>query len=225
MAPKRGLPDPPRRGRFVGLGEPSRVEAKPKSKSKKKNQGEKKQRIEEQSSEVVIRQPPLPLQNENIEPPRVNNPLIGPGTVYHEFLKGRPLESFDGKSKQGEEVEVWLNNLDDYFSFIPLNEVQKAQSATFLLIGAARMWWDAEKKLNEWKKEDLTWEFMKGRIVDKYCSKQYFLGKLNDFLNVCQGGITVEAYQDKFLTLSKYGPKLSSEEIVSRFVQGLSEDI
>ena len=82
-----------------------------------------------------------------------------------------------------------------------------------------------EKKLNEWKKENLTWEFMKGRIINKYCSKQYFLGKLNDFLNVRQGGSTVEAYQDKFITLSKYGPKLSSEEIVTRFVQGLTEDI
>jgi len=101
----------------------------------------------------------------------VRNPLIGPGTVYHEFLKGRPLESFDGKSKQGEELEVWLNNLDNYFSFIPLNEIQKAQSMTFLLTGASRMWWDEEKKLNEWKKSSLTWELMKGRIVDKYCSK------------------------------------------------------
>ena len=61
MAPKRGVLDPPRRGRSVGLGEPSRIEAKLKSKSKKKNQGEKKQRVEEQSSEVVIRQPPHPL--------------------------------------------------------------------------------------------------------------------------------------------------------------------
>ena len=87
------------------------------------------------------------------------------------------------------------------------------------------MWWDVEKKLNEWKKEKLNWEFMKGRIIDKYCSKKYFLGKLNDFLNVHQGGSTVEAYQDKFLTLSKYGTKLSDEEIVSRFVQGLIEDI
>jgi hypothetical protein len=66
--------------------------------------------------------------------------LIGPGTMYHEFLKGRPFESFGGKSKQGEEVEVWLNNLDDYFSLIPLNEIQKAQFETFLLNGAARMW-------------------------------------------------------------------------------------
>jgi hypothetical protein len=113
MAPKRGVPNPPRRGRSAGGGEPSRSEPKPKHKSKKKSQGGKKQRIEEQSLEVEIREPQVPLPNDVVEPPRVSNTLIGPGTVYHEFLKGRPLESFDGKSKQGEEVEAWLNNLDD----------------------------------------------------------------------------------------------------------------
>ena len=92
-------------------------------KSKKKSQGGKKQRIDEQSPEVEIREPQVPLPNDAVEPPRVSNTLIGLGTVYHEFLKGRPLESFDGKRKQGEEVEVWLNNLDDYFSFVPLNEI------------------------------------------------------------------------------------------------------
>ena len=63
MTPKRGLPDPPHRGRSVGLGEASRIEAKPKTKSNKKSQGEKKRRVGEQSLEVKIRQPPFPLQN------------------------------------------------------------------------------------------------------------------------------------------------------------------
>jgi hypothetical protein len=66
---------------------------------------------------------------------------------------------------------------------------------------------------------------MKGRIIDKYHSKQYFLGKLNDFMNVHQGGSIIEAYQDKFLALSKYKTNISGEEIVSRFVQGVTKDI
>ena len=85
------------------------------------------------------------------------------------------------------------------------------------------MWWDVERKLNEWKKEDITWDFLKEKIIGKYCSRQYFLVKLNEFLNLWQGGSIVEAYQDKFITLSKYGPKLSEEEMISRFIQGLVE--
>ena len=66
---------------------------------------------------------------------------------------------------------------------------------------------------------------MKGMIINIHCSKQYFLGNLNEFLNVRQGESIVEAYQDKFLTLREYGPKLSGEEIVSRFIQGLIDKI
>jgi hypothetical protein len=113
MAPKRGIPNPPRRGRSVGGGEPSRNEPKPKHKNKKNSQGGKKRRIEEQSSEVEIRESQISLPSSVVEPPRISNPLIGPGMVYHEFLKGRTLESFDGKSKQGEELKLWLNNFDD----------------------------------------------------------------------------------------------------------------
>ena len=70
------------------MGEPSISEPKPKHKSKKKSQGGKKQRIEEQSPEFEIREPQVPLPNDVVEPPRVSDTLIGPGTVYHEFLKG-----------------------------------------------------------------------------------------------------------------------------------------
>ena len=221
MPPKRKSPNPPHRGRSVGGVTAPGSDPK----RKKKAQGPKKHRLEEESPEVEIEEAQVLHVPKEVRTHREVNPSIGPGSVYKEFLKGRPLESFDGRSKQGEEVEAWVNTLDDYFSFIPLNEFQKAQSVTFLLTGPAKMWWDAERKLNEWKKEDITWDFMKEKIIGKYCSRQYFLGKLNEFLNLRQGGSTIEVYQDKFLALSKYGPKLSEEEIISRFIQGLVEEI
>ena len=73
MAAKRGVPNPPHWGRSVGGGEPSRSEPKPKHKSNTKIQGGKKRRVEEQSPEVEIRQPQVPLQNDVVEPPRVSN--------------------------------------------------------------------------------------------------------------------------------------------------------
>jgi hypothetical protein len=180
MPPKRAKLNLPRRRRTVREVDAPRSEPK----SKKKAQGMKRHKVEDQSPEVEREEPQVVHVHEEVRSHREMNPSIGPGSVYKEFLKGRPLESFDGRNKQGEEVEAWVNTLDDYFSFIPLNEYQKAQSVTFLLRGPAKMWWDAERKLNEWKKEDITWDFLKEKIIGKYCSRQYFLEKLNAFLNL-----------------------------------------
>ena len=116
-------------GRSVGEFDAPRSEPK----SKKKAQGPKKHGVEKQSPEAEVEEPQVLHVHEEVRPHREMNPSIGPGFVYTKFLKGRPLESFDGRNKQGEEVEAWVNTLDDYFSFIPLNEYQKAQSVTFLL--------------------------------------------------------------------------------------------
>ena len=46
--------------------------------------------------------------------------------VFKEFLRKQPLETFDGKSRKGEEVEVWLAKLEEYFSYVALSELEKA---------------------------------------------------------------------------------------------------
>ena len=80
-------------------------------------------------------------------------------------------------------------------------------------------------KLHDWVRADITWSFMKEKIVEQYCSSQYFLSKMNDFLNLRQGGMAVEVYQGKFLELFGYGPKLDEGQLISRFVQGLSDEL
>ena len=71
----------------------------------------------------------------------------------------------------------------------------------------------SELKLHDWVRADITWKFMKEKIVEQYCSYQYFLSKMNDFLNLRQGGLSVDNYQGRFLELFGYGPKLGGRAI------------
>ena len=67
------------------------------------------------------------------------HPRSNMGFVFKEFLRKQPLETFDGKAHKGEVVEVWLAKLEEYFSYVTLSELEKAQAAQLLLTGPARL--------------------------------------------------------------------------------------
>jgi len=73
-------------------------------------------------------------------------------------------------------------------------------------------------KLHDWVRADITWEFMKDNIIEQYCPSSHFLLKMNDFLNLRWGGLSVDGYQGEFLELFGYGPKMEEGQLVSRFV-------
>ena len=77
------------------------------------------------------------------------NPQSNMTFVFKEFLRKQPLETFDGKARKGEDVEVWLAKLEEYFSYVTLSELEKAQVALLLLTGLARLWWEASMKLHD----------------------------------------------------------------------------
>jgi hypothetical protein len=91
--------------------------------------------------------------------------------VFRDFLRRQPLEMFDGKNKRGEDVEVWVSKLEEYFTYVPLLNLEKAQAASLLLSGPTKPWWEANIKLHNWRRAEIDWEFMRGRILDQYCSK------------------------------------------------------
>ena len=59
--------------------------------------------------------------------------------VFKEFLRKQPLETFDGRSKKGEDVEVWLAKLEEYFTYVPLSPMDKAQATLLLLTGPTKL--------------------------------------------------------------------------------------
>ena len=75
---------------------------------------------------------------------------------------------------------MWLAKLEEYFSYVPLFD----RAALLLLTSPTRLWWEASMKLHEWVKVEITWCFMKDKIVEQYCSSKYFLSKMNGFLNL-----------------------------------------
>ena len=154
--------------------------------------------------------------------PFPQNELSG---VFREILKRHPLELFDGKKKSGEEVEAWISQVDDYFRYTNLSDSEKAQAAILLFAGSAKLWWNSMKSSHHWEEEIITWSLVKTQLVEQYCPSEYYINRMNYFLNLRQNGNSLLDYHDRFQELLKYGPSMSEKQVVSRFSQGLDHDL
>lgn len=108
---------------------------------------------EQEGPELTLIEPLGAESSEDEGPRGVVNTTVTFNGVLWEYLKKKPLESFDGVEMQGEQVKACLCSLDEYFFYVPLDEFHKAQYASFLLSRPAKLWWAIEMRLNRWTRE------------------------------------------------------------------------
>ena len=63
-----------------------------------------------------------------------------------QVFKKAKVNEFDGLNKTGEDLEAWLEELEDYFAFKKFSEVGKAKIAILHLRKIAKLWWKAYMK-------------------------------------------------------------------------------
>ena len=73
----------------------------------------------------------------------------------------------------------------------------------------------------------MTWEIFKKDFLDWFFPREMRESKVEEFINLRQGGIHVLEYSFKFTKLSKYAPSLISNprDEMSRFLVGVSDDL
>ena len=71
----------------------------------------------------------------------------------------------------------------------------------------------------------MTWEIFKNDFLDRFFPREKTEAKVEEFINLCQGGMCALDYSLKFTKLSKYVPSLVSDlrDKMSRFVIGVSD--
>ncbi|OMO68118.1 Retrotransposon gag protein [Corchorus olitorius] len=100
----------------------------------------------------------------------------------------------------------------------------KLKVVTRFLEGRAETWWESVKARNT---TPLTWGDFLREFDDQYYTHFYQKEKQREFLNLVQGGMTVEGYEPKFKELISYVPSLirNEEDRCSYFEEGLNTAI
>ncbi|KAG2384108.1 uncharacterized protein HKW66_Vig0151290 [Vigna angularis] len=142
----------------------------------------------------------------------------------NDFLKHNPPK-FDGKATP-DRAESWIRGLEKIFRVMRCSEEEKLAYASFLLEDESEYWWDGMQQMMETNGEVITWNSFKTRFLEKYFPNSAKIERETEFLNLRQGGMTVQAYISRFEYLSRfYSQAMSEEWRCQRFEQGLRHEL
>src|SRR5688572_23777889 len=108
---------------------------------------------------------------------------------------------------------------------VPPNE--KAQLVAYQLKGVARVWFDQWVDNRGANAGPIGWEEFKAAFLDRFFPLELRDAKVQEFINLRQGGMSVREYSLKFTKLSKYAPSLVADPRVkmSMFMSGVSSTL
>ena len=96
-------------------------------------------------------------------------------------------------------VLSWIQNTEKVLCISHVDNEDKANYASAMLIGEALVWWEATyEALNGFDQENLAWEMFKTRLLEKYCPLDMRRRLEKEFLELKQGGMTVNEYETQF---------------------------
>ncbi|KAL0539922.1 hypothetical protein IC582_024143 [Cucumis melo] len=122
---------------------------------------------------------------------------------------------------------MWLSSLETIFRYMKCPEDQKVQCAVFMLTDRGTAWWETTERMLGGDVSQITWQQFKKSFYAKFFSASLRDAKRQEFLNLEQGGMTVELYDAEFDMLSRFAPEMIATEAAraDKFVRGLRLDI
>ncbi|KAA0051719.1 pol protein [Cucumis melo var. makuwa] len=153
-----------------------------------------------------------PVQAQTVIPPAhaeaqpVPFQLSAEAKHLRDFRKYNP-KTFDGSMDNPTKAQTWLTSIETIFR------------------GTA--WWETAERMLEGDVSKITWEQFKENFYAKFFSANVKHAKLQEFLNLEQGDMTVEQYDAEFDMLSRFAPDVVRDEAVrtEKFVRGLRQDL
>ncbi|KAA0051925.1 pol protein [Cucumis melo var. makuwa] len=124
-------------------------------------------------------------------------------------------------------AQMWLTSIETIFRYMKCLEDQKVQCAVFFLEDRGTAWWETVERMLGGDVSKITWEQFKENFYAKFFSANVKHAKLQEFLNLEQGDMTVEQYDVEFDMLSCFAPDVVRDEAArtKKFVRGLRLDL
>ncbi|XP_075499977.1 uncharacterized protein LOC142538546 [Primulina tabacum] len=90
----------------------------------------------------------------------------------------------------------WIKSLEAIFDYLKFTDQEKVSCAVFMLVKAARIWWEATKVTVNF--QELKWNEFKDLFYAKYFSSEVKAKKVKEFIELRQDALSVTEYMLKF---------------------------
>ncbi|XP_015057578.1 uncharacterized protein LOC107003821 [Solanum pennellii] len=130
-------------------------------------------------------------------------------------------------SKTNEDHQEFVDEVHNILCSMGVDEEAKTELSAYQLKDVAqvlyRMWADGRARGDV----RITWDVLKTSFLERFFPREQCESKVEEFINLRQGGTSVKEYSLKFVKLSKYASSLvgNSRDEMSKFVTGVSEDL
>ncbi|MCO5550305.1 hypothetical protein L7F22_003788 [Adiantum nelumboides] len=150
-------------------------------------------------------------------------------SALKQVFKKAKLNDFNDEKKTGEDLEAWIEELEDFFALREFSEEAKAKVAIVQLRSVAKLWWKFYMQTRS-RVGPVLWEEFREQAEKRYCSPHYNMEKKMEFYNFKQReedkhSLSVDEYKEKFLRLHKYAPEVTGNALKSKFIEGLREEL
>ncbi|KAJ0926534.1 putative nucleotidyltransferase, Ribonuclease H [Helianthus annuus] len=148
------------------------------------------------------------------------------GCTYKQFLDCKPL-NYDGTGGAVAFVR-WTEKTESTIRMSRCTPEQTVVYATGLFVDEALTWWNLQvQTLGDVAAYGLTWEELKERMREKYCSRAELQKLETEFWHLEMVGADVSGYTQRFHDLSRVIPYMVTPEFkrVERYIWGLHPEI
>ncbi|XP_049358702.1 uncharacterized protein LOC125823361 [Solanum verrucosum] len=140
-----------------------------------------------------------------------------------EFLRMNHPE-FSG-SKVEEDPNGFIDEVYKTLAIMGVTSREKAELAAYQLKDFTQIWYEQCKDARPVEAGPIEWETFKLAFLDRFFPWELREAKLEEFINLKQGNMSVNEYSLRFTLLSKYAPSLvaSPRDLMNRFMTGVSD--
>src|SRR3954469_6111504 len=146
------------------------------------------------------------------------------GVNLHDFTRLNP--TVFGITVQPLDADDWIRNITHELDSAGVDPGDYVNFAAYHLKGPAAQWWSTHKR-SLTVGEVITWEDFQSAFRARYIPQGIIDRKQEEFCNLTQGNMTVEAYQREFLNLSRYAEDAITTDArkQQKFRRGLNSDL
>ncbi|XP_049932536.1 uncharacterized protein LOC126409875 [Nymphaea colorata] len=123
------------------------------------------------------------------------------GVTHQQFMNLHP-PTFHGKGT-ADDAEQWIIETEEIFSTLEVPDNKKVRYGTFMLKGDAKEWWRTQREL-KFANHEATWAEFKEAFTHAYIPTFTREKRMQEFLELQQGSLSLHEYVVKFRHLEKY---------------------